>query len=92
MIKRHKFYFFFYNLYLNLIGIKPGTLVKKFSEEKKKYIQGKIISVEGVSITKNKFGFDFRINWDEPIYGNDNRFFTVGWYQLKDLNKKIFKI
>ena len=81
---------------MNLKGIRKHRKVKTWSNQKKRYISGMIMHLSGMimhlsgeSITKDCYGFDIQINWNEPIQGNDFKYHISGSYSFKDFSKKV---
>ena len=87
MTRLHGIYFFFWKLKLYFLGIKKGTFVKTFSEDKSKFIKGVVTSLNGDSITSTKYSFDISVNWLEPLQGNDSRYYNVGHYTEKQVKE-----
>lgn len=84
MTRKHSLYFYFWKIYQRLRGFRVGTIVKIYSQSKKKYIKGCITSISGDSITNNKYEFYFGVNLFEPIQDNDSRYYNWGSYYPKD--------
>lgn len=91
MTKLHKFYFFFWKLFMRTKGIKKGAFVTIRSTKKKRQIKGVISQLVGESVTKKEFGFDIYIDWLEPLRGNDSRFFSCGAYGYKGFLRNNIK-
>lgn len=84
MTKKHKLYFLVWKLIQRLKGFKVGTIVKIWSEEKRRFIKGCVTTVQGDSINYKDYDFYLGINLFEPIEGNDSRYYTWGSYSPKE--------
>lgn len=85
MTKRHNILFHLWKLKMWIKGIKVGTLVQTWSDDKNKIIRGCITYFSGCSISETKYQFDLGITWFEPIQGNDSRYYNQGSYTERDL-------
>jgi hypothetical protein len=84
MTKKHYILFLIWKFYQRLKGFKVGTIVKVYSEEKQKYIKGCITTIQGDSITDDKYDFYFGINFFEPHKGNVSDYYMWGSYYPKE--------
>ncbi len=89
MIRKHKLYFWFWKLWLSIIGIKVGTEVSYYNKEDDATYYGKVICLCGASITKSKWGADIMVRFDTPLQGDDDRYFTQGSYTYKEFKKSL---
>jgi hypothetical protein len=92
MIRKHKIQFFFWKIYCQLLGINIDKLVVQYSESKNEFIIGRITGFAGESVTRKIMGASYHVKWFKPFQGDDPQYYIEGWYELKDLNKKIFLI
>lgn len=89
MILKHRIYFFFWKILMNLMGIKKGVFVEEWSDSKNRFITGVICGYAGESVNEKTFGFDIHIKWLQPMQGNEYPHHTEGWYSYKEFDKKI---
>lgn len=89
MTRKHRFYFFLWKLRMAILGIEEGVTVWVYSTNKGKHIRGTITNLTGESITSKDYGFDIQIEFDEPIQGNDQRYFTSGSYNHNKITKSL---
>lgn len=92
MTRLHRFYFFWWKIWMYLNGITPGTFFLEYSEEKGRNIKGVVTSLNGESVTTKKFGFDIYIDWLEPLKGFDSRYYSCGSYSYKDVVNKLRRV
>ena len=92
MTRLHRFYFFWWKIWMYLNGIKPGAFFLEYSESKGRNIKGVVTSLNGESVSKKDFGFDIYIDWLEPLQGYDTRYYSSGAYSYKDVINKLRKV
>ena len=87
MTKKHIIYFILFRIFLFIKGIRKRKLVYTYSEDKRK-VFGCITNINGTSSTDKIYGFTIYIDWFEPIYGNDNKYYRYGSYYYKQFKNK----
>ena len=68
-----------------LRGIRPGTFLYVYSEDKGKWIKSVVTGLYGDSISHESAGFSVMIHHLEPVQGFDSRFYSSGSYSYKDI-------
>lgn len=84
MTTRHKVLFFFRLAYLFLKGVRSGRTVWFYSDQKYKFIEGKIDYIVGCSATKDSYETTISITFKEPLYGDDPKFY-ITWMGEPDV-------
>ena len=76
---------------MGIIGIYSGANLSVYSDSKKKWINGKIVKMYGNTMNIWKADFFFKVVLEEPIQGDNMRFFTNGYYYFDDwANRRIW--
>lgn len=91
MITKHKIFFKMWLVWMYLQGIKTGLIVYKYSPDKNKFIKGRVMCLNGNSITTDIFAFTISIDWIEPLVGYDYNCFSKGTYNYAAFKKEIEK-
>jgi hypothetical protein len=78
MTRKHRIYFFFWKIWAYMRGIRKDRLVVGMKDGF--YVSGRIGDFDGESVTKHKFDITIQIKWNEPLRGNDKRYYSEGWY------------
>lgn len=88
MTRLHKFYFFLWKIKAYFKGVAVGKFAYVYSEGKEKYIKGVITSLNGVSVSNTKYGFDIGLQLFEPTQGYDSRYYSWGSFNLDSIHKR----
>ena len=84
MILRHRIYFVLWKVFVGMFcGIRKGVRVRTYSDSKSKWINGTIYELSVESCTRWRCEFDIYIEWDEPLDGNDHRYYIDGCYSFR---------
>lgn len=92
MTKKHKFLYALWRVYIFLIGIRKGTIVKIHNAEEHRYIFGVIDAFCGDSISQKSYKFGIDIHLFEPFQGHDWSVYRSGVYFVSDFKTKRVKI
>ena len=76
MTRLHKFYFFFWYLYTEFLGLRVGKYVYEEVGESGRFIRGIITSKTGDSINNKRYSFGINIKMEHPTQGSDPRFYV----------------
>lgn len=87
MIFKHKIYFFFWKIWMWLLGYGVGEWVNAWSYSKQKYINGFVCGYTGDSVDSSTVVFFVHVIWNRPFIGDDPTFFKEGWYKEDSLLK-----
>jgi hypothetical protein len=89
MTKYHKFLFALWRIKMLSKGVYTGRRVMVYSNEKERYITGKVKQLIGVSCTEFSYAFDVDVIFDEPLMGNNPSFFVSSTYTESDFGSII---